>query len=164
MASSFRLSGRLLHDGRILAQGSTARDRLFCAEAGLSLSQWNLLQTLWELGSAGMNVLAEELRLTQSTLTRVVDGLEKKNLAVREAAKQDRRRVEVQLTPAGEALFQELESRIRASCREILALLPSQERELALAGLQALAKATQRWVDRQRSERKNTPQNGESMA
>jgi DNA-binding MarR family transcriptional regulator len=70
----------------------------------------------------------------------------------------------VQLTPAGEALFQELESRIRASCREILALLPSQERELALAGLQALAKATQRWVDRQRSERKNTPQNGESMA
>ncbi len=162
MASSFRLSGRLLQDGRTLSQGGAARDRLFCAEAGLSLSQWNLLQTLWELGSAGMKVLAEELRLTQSTLTRVVDGLEKKNLATRQAAKQDRRRVEVQLTPAGETLFLQLESRIRASCREILTLLPSEEREPALEGLHALAKATKRWVDRQRSERKHPPQDAES--
>jgi MarR family 2-MHQ and catechol resistance regulon transcriptional repressor len=162
MISSFRLSGRLLHEGRILAQGGTARDRFFCAEAGLSLSQWNLMQTLWELGSAGMKVLAEELRLTQSTLTRVVDGLEKKNLAVRQPAKQDRRRVEVQLTPAGEEQFQELESRIRASCREILALLPGERREDAVEGLRQLAQATQRWVDRQRSTRKNAAQEPES--
>jgi DNA-binding MarR family transcriptional regulator len=152
MPSSFRQSGRLFHASRQLALGGLARDRVFCSEFGLSLSQWNALQTLWELGSAGMNTLADELRLTQSTLTRLVDGLEKKKLAQRTSAPGDRRRIEVQLTPNGEDLILRLEGRLRASCREILALLAPPRREAALQGLELLAGATQRWVDRLRAQ------------
>ncbi len=152
MSSSFRQAGRFLETSRRLSLESQIRDRLLSAEGELSPSQWHTLDALWGGGALSMNELAEELRASQSTLTRIVDQLEKKNLARRHPARQDRRKVEVELTGQGENCHQRVEARIRSSCREILALLPARDRDRALDGLERLADATQRWVDRQRAE------------
>jgi len=151
-SSSFRQAGRFLESSRRLSRGSQLRDRALSAESELSPAQWHALDALWERGALSMNELAEELRSSQSTLTRIVDQLEKKNLARRRPAREDRRKVEVQLTPQGEESHEQLEDSIRGSCREILSLLPAPDRERALDGLEALALATQRWVDRRRTD------------
>lgn len=161
MSSSFRQAGRFLESSRRLSRESQIRDRLLTAESELSPAQWNALNALWEHGALTMNELAELLRSAQSTLTRVVDQLEKKNLAKRRPARADRRKVEVELSSQGEDCHQLLEARIRASCREILALLPPSERDRALDGLELLAQATQRWVDRQRSD--SVPEPGQEL-
>ena len=157
MSSRVRLAHRFHDTLRLLVRESLARDRMLCAQAQLSPTQWETLDVLWERGTAGMNELAEELRLSQSTLTRVVDLLEKKNLARRRAARGDRRRVEVTLSTAGEELHQRVLDRLQASCREILSSLPLAQRQGALEGIQGLARATQQWVDRQRPNRGPQP-------
>ena len=152
MSSRLRLAHRFHDSLRLLVRESLARDRMLCAQAQLTPTQWEALELLWERGAAGMNELAEELRLSQSTLTRVVDILEKKNLARRQRSRGDRRRVEATLTVQGEEFHQRVLDRLQASCREILSSLPLAQRPGALEGVQALARATRQWVDRQRPE------------
>jgi len=116
----------------------------------LTPTQWETLELLWQRGEAGMNELADELRLSQSTLTRIVDLLEKKDLARRRPSRDDRRRVEATLTPRGEELYLQVRDRLEAACREILRSLPADQHPVACAMAQALGRATRRWVDRQR--------------
>jgi hypothetical protein len=75
-SSSFRQAGRFLESSRRLSRGSQLRDRALSAESELSPAQWHALDALWERGALSMNELAEELRSSQSTLTRIVDQLE----------------------------------------------------------------------------------------
>ncbi len=136
---------------RLLVRESLARDRMLCTEAGLSPTQWEALDLIWERGAAGMNELAEELRLSQSTLTRIVDLLERKGLARRRPARDDRRRVEAILTARGEELYLQVQDRLQAACREVLSSLPLDRRQSAYEAIHSLARATQQWVDRRRS-------------
>ena len=49
------------------------------------------------------SVLAEKLGVTRATMTGLLDGLEQGGLVQREAVPQDRRSVQIKLTPAGQA-------------------------------------------------------------
>lgn len=62
------------------------------------------LWALWELNRRGpmsLKALAERMHLDPSTVTGVVDRLQKKGLVSREADPADRRRVVLDLTPGG---------------------------------------------------------------
>src|SRR5205085_10255821 len=81
-------------------------DRL--AEAGGSLPTWLILSSLKGDAWRTQLDLARAVGIEGPTLTRHLDGLEEQGLVrrVRDAA--DRRAVNVELTPAGERLFDDL--------------------------------------------------------
>lgn len=66
------------------------------------------LQALALLGEGPMRIgaLAEGVGLAESTVTRLVDRLERHGLAAREVSSEDRRVVTVKLTPAGKRVEQ----------------------------------------------------------
>jgi DNA-binding MarR family transcriptional regulator len=69
--------------------------------AGLTPSQMVVLQLIGRDGELTAGALAEAARLSQATVTALLDRLEDKELILRRRSPQDRRRVVVALTEAG---------------------------------------------------------------
>jgi DNA-binding MarR family transcriptional regulator len=108
------------------------------AEAGLPQLAW--YDVLWALYRAPgktlrMGELADEVTISRSGLTRLVDRIEAERLLERRASATDRRAVEVAITPAGSKLLRKMwpvyESVLRSEF----------EAKLSRAEAQALAKA-----------------------
>jgi MarR family transcriptional regulator, 2-MHQ and catechol-resistance regulon repressor len=85
------------------------REQICCHD--LSVTQCHALEALVNGGPLSMNELAARLYLDKSTTSRVIDALERKGYAVREANPADRRALSIRSTAAGE----EIASRIRRS-------------------------------------------------
>jgi DNA-binding MarR family transcriptional regulator len=93
-----------------------------------------------------MSELAAKLGLAESTVTRVVDRLQRARLVTRRASDPDRRCVIAELTSAGRRLAGELERSRRQFLAEFLATLRPEERgEL----IRLFAKGTDALRDRQ---------------
>jgi DNA-binding MarR family transcriptional regulator len=73
------------------------REQLFCGP--VTVQQCYTLEALTD-GPKSMSTLAAEVALHQSTLTRIVDKLEKQNLLTRRRKENNQRTVEVQITEA----------------------------------------------------------------
>ena len=76
------------------------RQQLFCGP--VTVQQCYTLEALMD-GPKTMNALAAEVALHQSTLTRVVEKLEKQNFAIRTRKADNQRTVEVRITEDGQA-------------------------------------------------------------
>lgn len=121
------------------------RDRGAVCCFGISVSQCYILEALKREGALTMNQLAEKMRLSVSTLTRVVGQLVDKGLAVRSEDPADRRVRYVQLTPQGEEMFRKLWSATLRSEREILGRFPEGERDSLIRFLEMLNHAVDGW-------------------
>lgn len=71
-------------------------------ETGISLTEFRILRVLSEEGSKPMAHLADELMITRAGVTLLVDGLEGKGLVRRTRRKEDRRKIFVSTTAAGQ--------------------------------------------------------------
>ena len=71
----------------------------------ISLDQWMVLGPLWQLESASQKELGEMCLKDKTTITRIIDALEQKNLVVRIEDQIDHRIKRVVLTNAGKQLF-----------------------------------------------------------
>ena len=71
----------------------------------ISLDQWMVLGPIWQLESASQKELGEITLKDKTSITRLVDILEKKNLVVRFEDQIDHRIKRVILTNAGKQLF-----------------------------------------------------------
>jgi DNA-binding MarR family transcriptional regulator len=95
------------------AQGAMHRDYM-ATVAGLNLTQ-KQTATLW-LISANPGVsqvsVAAALGMDRATMMSVTDRLEERELVTRERSSVDRRRQELLLTPAGQALLRKVKARI----------------------------------------------------
>jgi DNA-binding MarR family transcriptional regulator len=78
-----------------------------------------------------MNALAAEVALHQSTLTRIVEKLEKQNLLVRRRKENNQRTVEVQITEAGKQVQALLEEQSSQMISKLLDLIP-QNRQVSV--------------------------------
>lgn len=74
-------------------------------ETGLTASQFDILVTLGNTQGMTFKELGQRTLITKGTLTGVVDRLEARGLARREASDKDGRSTVVRLTAEGEALF-----------------------------------------------------------
>lgn len=83
-------------------------DRELEAEHGLPLHQYEVLLVLArsECGRMRMSELADQVLLSQSGLTRLVDRLERAGLVTRERCEVDRRGLWARITDAGRARFE----------------------------------------------------------
>jgi DNA-binding MarR family transcriptional regulator len=75
---------------------------------GLTNAQWGPLLRLQTAGPSTVAELARWLQLDAGAMTRLLDRLEKKNLCKRVRSTTDRRVVQVELTPDGEAAIGEV--------------------------------------------------------
>ena len=82
--------------------------------------QYALLKCLWTEDLQTPSQLAQTLHLDASSITGLLDRLEKKELIERVYSRQDRRSVQVHLLESGAALQKPIETIIEESNREVL--------------------------------------------
>ena len=95
---------------------------------GLSPTQYNALRILRGAGDQGRacSEIAERMINRDPDITRLVDRLERRGLAVRSREGQDRRVITTRITPAGLELLQALDVPIEDFNREMLGPLGEQ--------------------------------------
>ena len=107
------------------------RDRDRICRHDLSVTQCHALEVIGEAGTLSMNELAARLFLDKSTTSRVVDSLERKQFARREANPADRRSLVLSVTDEGHALLQTIRADILGEEKRLLAEFePAVRREM----------------------------------
>lgn len=89
---------------QIVRQRDLFFDRAF-AETGLNLNRWRTLAVIRRIENCSMKDLALYSAIDRTTLTRAVDQLVREELVERWSPTGDRRRVNVSLSPKGEAIY-----------------------------------------------------------
>lgn len=72
------------------------------AKAGLTVSQFGVLEAIFHLGPCCQKTLGQKILKSSGNITMVVDNLEKRNLVRRERDLKDRRFIQVHLTGQGQ--------------------------------------------------------------
>ena len=88
----------------LVAKKLTRLQRQQISGTELTPAQYSVLSLLWQRDGRQFNELSSTCCCSPSTITGVVDTLEKKGLVTREANPKDRRSLLVRLTDAGRAL------------------------------------------------------------
>lgn len=100
----------------------------FLAKLGnLNLQQLNVLNIIGTLQPCPMTLVAENVLVSLSSVTIIVDKLVKMDLVQRQRSNKDRRVVYVSLSPKGKELFEAQIAHIRESGRKLLGLLTETE-------------------------------------
>lgn len=87
------------------SESITSRIQKHVTEAGLSVSQFGVLEALYHLGPLSQAELAKKVLKSTGNITMVIDNLEKRELVKRERKRDDRRFYSIQLTPEGRKLI-----------------------------------------------------------
>jgi MarR family 2-MHQ and catechol resistance regulon transcriptional repressor len=111
----------------------------------LTVSQSYCLRLIYFEGARTMSELAGDLHVRLSTITGVVDQLERKGLVVREAHPEDRRSLRVGLTPAGRKLYGAAHQAFLTHLEPLLGGWTASEREKILSFLAKATEAVQGW-------------------
>lgn len=99
------------------------------AQAGLTVSQFGVLEALHHLGPLCQRDLGRKILKSNANITTVVDNLEKRKLVTRERSNRDRRFLTVHLTEAGQRLIEELFPRHAAAIETEMNILSAEEQE-----------------------------------
>src|SRR5690349_14838423 len=108
-----------------------ARGRAARVEGELSLPQYNLLAALNEVPAARCGELAESAGVAASTVSRMLDTLEREGLVERRASTEDRRAVRIVLTERGAAAHARKRVEVEEKLTRMFGSLEPDERESA---------------------------------
>jgi len=110
----------------------TARIHKHLASAGLTLSQFAVLEALYHLGPLFQREIGQKLLRSSGNITMVVDNLEKRGYVRRERKKEDRRFMMVRLTDGGfELIGKVFPPHAAVIAREMSVLSESEQETLA---------------------------------
>jgi len=104
-------------------------EELFASRLEVSERELALLRTLVEEGAMITKALGGRFRVPVSTMTGLVDRMEKKGLVRRVRGRRDRRAIELEATPAGALALKEHARGVEAVARGILEALPERDQE-----------------------------------
>ena len=90
-------------------------------------------------GPRSMNALAAEVALHQSTLTRIVEKLEKQDLVRRSRPADNQRSVQVEITESGKLTHAQLDRQCGTLISDMLDLVPDRHRRDVVRSLKVLA-------------------------
>ena len=110
-------------------------------ERGMTLTQLRVLFLLRTEDGASAGAMAESLKVTPSTLTRIVDRLVGQGLIRRETDDGDRRLVRHYLSAGGAGTVEELERGARARMNEVMDRLSAPQLERLVLALEDLTAA-----------------------
>jgi MarR family transcriptional regulator, organic hydroperoxide resistance regulator len=99
--------------------------------ADLTGPQLTVVKMLEQIGDLSLSELSERIRAQNSTVTGIIDRMERENLVTRERSKEDRRVVYIKLTAKGKKLAEEIPVEPMEIFRGALEVLsPGETREL----------------------------------
>ena len=101
--------------------------------------QYGVMDCLWVKKKNSPKEIAEELRLENSTISGVLERMEKKGLIKRKVSKEDRRFVEIILTDKGNDLEEPILETVEEVNRIVLKDMGQQEQEALKESLRHLA-------------------------
>ena len=87
--------------------------------AGITLPQWRVIRALAEGGAHDAAELAEKCAVLPPSLSRILAGLEERGLLARDKGDDDGRRLVINLTADGRALFREIAPKSEAEYRRL---------------------------------------------
>ena len=112
----------------------------------LTVAEFKLLRSIQDGEKLSAGNLAKRLGLSSSRITRIIDGLVKKEMVRKDVGGNDRRVVDVQLTPIGMETRKQLKDMYTSVHRDIIDLLPSDAGESVMLAMEKLREATHEWV------------------
>jgi DNA-binding MarR family transcriptional regulator len=111
----------------------------------LTVSQSYCLRSLYFYGPQTMSELATELQVQLSTMTGIIDQLEAKRLVRRSAHPEDRRSLQVGLTPKGKKLYHAAHDTFLLHLKRLFHERTSADRQKILLFLDDLMTAIHDW-------------------
>lgn len=91
---------------RRVIRATDLHSKYLAKTTGLTAPQILLLKTIRDKGEVTIGELAQDVSLSQATVTTILDRLEKRKLVYRERSSTDRRKVHAYLTPDANAVLQ----------------------------------------------------------
>lgn len=113
------------------------REQFSCC--GATVQQWNCLEVLLDEPKS-MNALATQVGLHQSTVTRIVEKLEKQGFATRTRKAGNQRSVEVQITDSGRELYAWMEGQCSQMMSDLLDMLPLKRQAPVVEAMEEFSK------------------------
>ena len=111
------------------AESVTARTHRHLSSTGLTISQFAVLEALYQLGPLSQREIGQKILRSSGNITMVIDNLEKSELARRERNEADRRFFIVHLTDKGYNLIDKIFPSHAAVIAEDLAVLTAAEQD-----------------------------------
>jgi DNA-binding MarR family transcriptional regulator len=109
----------------------------------LTIAQLKSLFLIAREGSTNTKTLAEELGVTPSNVTGIIDRLVKQGLVSRRENPEDRRMLRLRVTDKGEDILTSLREETISSMSEVLARMSIEELSSLARGLSSLVKAAE---------------------
>ena len=108
------------------------------AEFGVTPGQYGILNCLWSQGSATPKEIAQTPRLEDSTVSGMLDKLQKRGLVTRVLDPNDRRSIRVEASEAGKAIREDVLRTVDELNQAVLAPFTAQQRQQLLELLRRL--------------------------
>jgi len=113
---------------------------------GLTQAEFRCLRLFGSDESLNNKQIAERMNLSPSRLTRIIDGLVKKEYINREIDQNDRRNMKVTLSKKGKTLVQQLNKAYVEIHREILEDIEVKQHEPLITAMEHLLSALEKWL------------------
>jgi DNA-binding MarR family transcriptional regulator len=124
---------------RRVIRATDLHSRVLVRSSGLTTPQLLLLNTIRRRETVSSGLLAQEMRLSQATVTNIVDRLENKGLVKRAKDESDRRRVNVVLTEKGHAKIADAPVPLQDRFVRSFSQLAQWEQNMIISALQRVA-------------------------
>ena len=112
------------------ADAANSRINEHLVEAGLTVSQFGILEVLFHLGPLCQKDLAKKILKSSGNISFVIDNLIKRKLVSRRRSDWDRRFVEIHLTDEGRQLISDIFPRHVIAVTNEMAILTTEEQEI----------------------------------
>lgn len=101
--------------------------------------QYAVLYCLWENDKRSPKEIAERLKLENSTISGILERMEKKGLIERSISKEDRRYIQVMVTEKGASLKDAVLAAVEEVNNEVMSVFSDNDREMLKSWLRLLA-------------------------
>lgn len=133
-----------------LRQKCAMKDLYVFERAGVSSAEYNCLLQFFSTSEIGMKELGERLDITPGGVTRIITGLEEKGIVERRMDPEDRRGINVTLTPEGALIVQNIRQASLDLHAEIIESIDPGNRESVIAAIEQLIEAINSWLESNR--------------
>lgn len=124
---------------RRVMRATDLHSRELVRTTGLTAPQMLLLQTIQQMGKVGVGELAQEISLSQATVTSILDRLEDRGFVLREKSESDKRKVLTALTVMGVDAIKDAPVPLQQTFVARFGTLASWEQHQLIASLQRIA-------------------------
>lgn len=124
---------------RRVIRATDLHSKYLAKTTGLTAPQILLMQTIRNKGQSTIGELANDVSLSQATVTTILDRLEKRSLVYRQRSEEDKRKVHAGLTDEGLQVLKDAPIPLQNHFAEQFGVLQEWEQSMIIASLQRVA-------------------------